>query len=56
MKPKSLFIAPPGEAPGPSLPPGPLKRLPTQRLFSLAALRRAWLKVKAVGARRGWTR
>lgn len=51
--PKSLFIPPPVQAVGPRLPPGPLKRLKAGRLFSMAALRRAWLKIKATGGGAG---
>lgn len=47
--PKSLFIPPPAGGPRPTAPRGPLRRVDPAVLFSMDALRRAWLKVKAVG-------
>ncbi len=46
---KSLFIRPPANAKLRTYPMGPLKRIKPDVLFSMDALRRAWLKVKAAG-------
>lgn len=50
--PKSLFIPPPAHD-SPALPSGPLKQVDPKTLFSMDALRRAWLKVRAVGGGAG---
>jgi group II intron reverse transcriptase/maturase len=47
--PKSLFIPPPANGRLLAHPPGPLKRVKPEVLFSIEALRRAWLKVRAAG-------
>jgi RNA-directed DNA polymerase len=50
---QSLFLPPPTEAELRAKPRGPLKRVKPEVLFSMDALRRAWLKVKAVGGGAG---
>lgn len=46
---KSLFIRPPAATALLSPAQGPLKQVKAEALFSMDALRRAWLKVKAAG-------
>jgi len=46
---KSLFLHLPGTQKLLSRPNGPLRRVRPDRLFSMNALRRAWLKVRAAG-------
>ena len=46
---RSLFWRVPGADEAPVVPPGPLGQVKSEILFSLDVLRRAWLKVRAVG-------
>ena len=50
---KSLFIPPSSEAELRAKPRGPLKRIKPSVLFSMDALRRGWLKVRAAGGGAG---
>lgn len=50
---QSLFVSPPAAEPRPRPPAGPLRRVNPAALFTIEALRRAWLKVKAVGGGAG---
>lgn len=47
--PKSFFISPPSQARLLAHPKGPLKGVKPEVLFSIEALRRAWLKVRSAG-------